>query len=159
MVICIPQNIWEKQLDTFGRMKFWLPLKLSYFLSQTYAASRESKIELLMLVSDFMVNSMLKILKGVFVEFMECLNTNAHLSILFSLAATHYHSFDSKALPQVLYKNTTWEVYCEDKYSTVELSAAFILRHSQMLYFSYRTSIKQCFYWDNWFWRLHFLCS
>ena len=29
-------------------------------LSQTYAASREGKIELLMLVSDFMVNSRLR---------------------------------------------------------------------------------------------------
>ena len=39
----------------------------------TYAASRE-KIELLMLVLDFMVNSRLKILKGISVESMECLN-------------------------------------------------------------------------------------
>ena len=49
-----------------GRMTFQLP--------QTYTASRENKIELVMLVSDFMVNSRLKILNGNSMEFMECLN-------------------------------------------------------------------------------------
>ena len=39
----------------------------------TYAASRESK-ELLMLLSDFMVNSTLK---GISVDCMECLNKDA----------------------------------------------------------------------------------
>ena len=34
-------------------------------------------MDLLILVSDFMVNSMLKILKGIFVECMECLNQDA----------------------------------------------------------------------------------
>ena len=43
----------------FGSMKFWLPQNLS-FSDKTYAAIRKSKIELLMLVSDFMVNSMPK---------------------------------------------------------------------------------------------------
>ena len=38
----------------FGSMKFWFKPKL------TYAAGRESMIELLELVSDFMVNSRLK---------------------------------------------------------------------------------------------------
>ena len=45
-----------KRTDRFGRMKFQtLP-----FYAKTNAASRESKIELLILVSDFMVNSRLK---------------------------------------------------------------------------------------------------
>ena len=34
-------------------------------------------MELLMLVSDFMVNSRLKILNGICMEFMECLNKDA----------------------------------------------------------------------------------
>ena len=48
-----------KATDTFRRMKFWLPqiLPLS---TVTYAASRESNIELLILISDFVMNSMLK---------------------------------------------------------------------------------------------------
>ena len=54
-------------------MKYWLPQN-SPFQAKTYAESRESKIELLMLISDFMVNSKLKILKGISVEFIECLN-------------------------------------------------------------------------------------
>ena len=49
----------EKTTDTFGRMKFRLPQNLP-FLATSYAASRESKIDLLMRVSDFKVNSMLK---------------------------------------------------------------------------------------------------
>ena len=40
-------------------MKFWLPQKLLLY-AKTYAASRESIIELLILVSGFMVNSRLK---------------------------------------------------------------------------------------------------
>ena len=36
--------------------------------------NRESNIELLILVSDFMGNSMLKILKGTSMKCMECLN-------------------------------------------------------------------------------------
>ena len=43
-------------------------------LAKTYVTSRESNVELLMLVSDFMVNCMLKILKGVSVECMEYFN-------------------------------------------------------------------------------------
>ena len=43
-----------KTTDMFGSMKFWFKPKL------TYAAGRESMIELLELVSDFMVNSRLK---------------------------------------------------------------------------------------------------
>ena len=62
-----------KANDTFGRMKFQPPQNL-LLQGKTNAASRESKIELLMLVSDFMVNSTLKILNGVSVESMECLN-------------------------------------------------------------------------------------
>ena len=46
-------------------------------LSQNYTASRESNIELLMLVSDFMVNSTLKNTESYFVECMECLNEDA----------------------------------------------------------------------------------
>ena len=46
-------------------------------LAKTYDASRESKMELLMLLSDFMVNSTLKILKGISVESMEYLNEDA----------------------------------------------------------------------------------
>ena len=40
----------------------------------SYPASRESNIELLILVSDFMGNSMLKILKGTSMKCMECLD-------------------------------------------------------------------------------------
>ena len=40
-------------------MKFWL-LQNLLFYAKSYAARRESKIELLILVSDFMVNSRLK---------------------------------------------------------------------------------------------------
>ena len=49
----------------------YLPLNLK---PKLYAAGRESKIELLMLVSDFEVNSTLEILKAISVESMECLN-------------------------------------------------------------------------------------
>ena len=52
----IPQNITT---DTFGRLKFWLPQNLP-FQAKTYAQSRETDIELLMLVSDFIVKSKLK---------------------------------------------------------------------------------------------------
>ena len=40
-------------------MKFWSPQNL-LFSAKTNAASRERKIELLILISDFMVNSRLK---------------------------------------------------------------------------------------------------
>ena len=43
----------------FRRMKFQLP-QILLFYAKTYAASRESKVELLMLVSDLVVNSTLK---------------------------------------------------------------------------------------------------
>ena len=39
-----------------------------------FAADRVSNLELLMLVLDFKVDYRLKILKGIFVECMECLN-------------------------------------------------------------------------------------
>ena len=48
-----------KRTDRFGRMKFQPPQTLP-FQAKTNAASRESKIELLILVSDFMVNPRLK---------------------------------------------------------------------------------------------------
>ena len=48
-----------KTTDTFGRLRFCLPLNLP-FEANTYAAGRESNIELLILVSDFIVNSILK---------------------------------------------------------------------------------------------------
>ena len=48
-----------KRTDRFGRMKFPPPQTLP-FQAKTNAASRESEIELLILVSDFMVNSRLK---------------------------------------------------------------------------------------------------
>ena len=64
-MIFIPQNIWENNIQcTFRRLK-----------AKTYAAGRESNIELLILVSDIMVNSMLKYSK-VFLWNVrqECLN-------------------------------------------------------------------------------------
>ena len=48
-----------KRTDRFGRMKLQPPQTLP-FKAKTNAASRESKIELLILVSDFTVNSRLK---------------------------------------------------------------------------------------------------
>ena len=68
-----PTKYMGKTTDTFWRLKFRLPVNLP-FLADTYAASRDSYIELLILVSDFMVNIRLKILKGISVESMECLN-------------------------------------------------------------------------------------
>ena len=62
-----------KITDTFGRSKFWLPQN-SQFKARTCAAGRVNNIELLMLVLDFVVNSRLKILNSISVEFMECLN-------------------------------------------------------------------------------------
>ena len=50
--------------DKFGRMKFWSPQNLSFY-AKPYAASRESNVELLIVVSDFMVNSRFKILYGI----------------------------------------------------------------------------------------------
>ena len=67
----------RKATDMFGRMKLRLPQDLS-FSAKIYAASRESKIELLILVSDFTVNSRLKILYGISMEFMECLNEDEY---------------------------------------------------------------------------------
>ena len=49
-----PMKYMGKTTDMFGRMKFWLAQNF------TYAISRESRIELSMLFSDFMVNSRLK---------------------------------------------------------------------------------------------------
>ena len=69
-MIFIPQNIWEKQPNTFGRIKFQLPQNLSKLMLQI------DKVKLLMLVSEFMVNSRLKILHEFSMEFMECLNEN-----------------------------------------------------------------------------------
>ena len=46
-------------------------------LAKTYGASREDKTELLILVSDLMVNSRLKILNGISMDFIECLNKTA----------------------------------------------------------------------------------
>ena len=65
-----------KRTDRFGRMKFQPPQTLP-FQAKANATSRESKIELLILVSDFMVNHRLKILNGISMEFMECLNEDA----------------------------------------------------------------------------------
>ena len=45
--------------------------------AKTCAAGRESDIELLMLVLDFMVNSRLKVCSGISVESMEHLNEDA----------------------------------------------------------------------------------
>ena len=67
-----PTKYLRNTTDMFGRMKLRLPQDLS-FSAKIYAASRESKIELLMLVSDFMVNSRLKNTLW-YLEFMECLN-------------------------------------------------------------------------------------
>ena len=48
-----------KTTDTFGRLKFWLPVNLP-FQAKPYAADRATKIELLMLALEVMVISMLK---------------------------------------------------------------------------------------------------
>ena len=74
-----PTKYVGKTTDTFGRMKFQLPQNSLYRFTQvkTYAASREGKIELLILVPDFMVKSQLKILNDIPLEFMECLNEDA----------------------------------------------------------------------------------
>ena len=47
-----------------------------------YAADRASKIELLMLVLEVMVISRLKILNGISMELMECLNKDANKKTL-----------------------------------------------------------------------------
>ena len=53
----------------FRRMKFRLPQTLPFEAKfKTYAASRENNMELLMPVSDFMVNSMLKNTQKYFCE-------------------------------------------------------------------------------------------
>ena len=57
-----PTKYMGKSTDTFRRMKFWLTQILPFY-AKTYAVSRDSKIELLMLVSDIIVISRLKILK------------------------------------------------------------------------------------------------
>ena len=44
-----------KTTDMFGRWKFWVPVNLP-FEAKTHAASRERNIELLILLSDFMMN-------------------------------------------------------------------------------------------------------
>ena len=59
-----------KTADTLGRMKFQLPQNLSKLMLQI------DKVKLLMLVSEFMVKSRLKILHEFSMEFMECLNEN-----------------------------------------------------------------------------------
>ena len=46
-----PMKYMGKTTGTFRRMKFWLPQILP-FSAKTYASSGESKIELLILVSD-----------------------------------------------------------------------------------------------------------
>ena len=51
--------------------------KLAIIQIKSYAADRASNMELLMLASDFKVNSRLKILKGISVEFMEYLDIEA----------------------------------------------------------------------------------
>ena len=50
---------YGKTIDRFGRMKFWLSQNLLFY-AKTYAASGECKMELLIIVSDFMMNSRLK---------------------------------------------------------------------------------------------------
>ena len=47
------------------------------FKAKACAAGRANKIELLILISDIMVISWLKIFNGISVEFMECLNEDA----------------------------------------------------------------------------------
>ena len=54
-----------KTTDTFLWLKIRLPQTL-LLLAKSYAAGRANNTELLMLVSDFKVNSRLKILKGIF---------------------------------------------------------------------------------------------
>ena len=61
--------------NMFGRLKF--DYHKTCHLSQNYAAGRASNIKLLMLVLEFKVNYRLKILKGISVECMECLNEDA----------------------------------------------------------------------------------
>ena len=64
-----------KTADMLGGVKFRLPqINLSV---KIYAAGREGKIELLMLVSDFTVKFRLKILNDISMEFIECLKKGA----------------------------------------------------------------------------------
>ena len=51
--------------------------KTRHFKPKTCAAGRADNIELLMLVLDFVMNSRLKILDGVSVESLKCLNKDA----------------------------------------------------------------------------------
>ena len=58
-----------KRTDTCGRMKLIILFSATTKLTiLSYTSSRETKIELLILVSDFMVNSMLKNTQGYFCE-------------------------------------------------------------------------------------------
>ena len=54
-----PPEDHKSMIDTFEAMKLWLSQNFPFY-ANTYATSRESNIELLMLVSDFVVNSRLK---------------------------------------------------------------------------------------------------
>ena len=56
--------------DRFGRKILAIPHNLPFSAKNYAAASRESKIELLKLVSDFMMIFRLKICKGISVESM-----------------------------------------------------------------------------------------
>ena len=61
----------------FGRLKFWQPQNFP-FKAKTYAASKESNIELLMLALDFMVNYTVKTThKDISVECIECFTKDA----------------------------------------------------------------------------------
>ena len=75
MVIFIPQNIWEKQLIRFLARN--LSCHKTHRFKPKLAAGRTNNIELLMLALDLVVDSRLKILNGISVESMECLNKDA----------------------------------------------------------------------------------
>ena len=72
LVIFIPWNIWEEQLTWLGGWN--LTTTKPAILSQTML---QVDIKLLMLVLEYKVDYRLKILKGISMECMECLNEDA----------------------------------------------------------------------------------
>ena len=60
----------------FGSLKFWLPQNLPFQI-KSCTTGGAGKIELMLLIPDVMVISMLKILNSIPMEFIECLKENA----------------------------------------------------------------------------------
>ena len=78
MVIFIPRNVWVKQvkqLIRFSGQSF--SFHKTYHFKPKLVLQVEQTTELSMLVLDLTVKCRLKILNGIFVESMECLNEDA----------------------------------------------------------------------------------